>query len=163
MINSLTQYFAQNGQLILPNIGMINYHKVEAVWVNSKLVAPKETILFEPTDSKPSKQFYHFLADNLDISYEQAIVQFDQFLDNVFNNDLPHLELGNFGKLAKVDGKYNWTSKFNSTAYFKDIEITPITTANEVDSIKSSQKDRWYIGPLLLIVLSILLILYKFL
>ena len=83
MINSLTQYFAQNGQLILPNIGMINYHKVEAVWVNSKLVAPKETILFEATDSKPSKQFYHFLGDNLDISYEQAIVQFDQFLDNV--------------------------------------------------------------------------------
>jgi len=163
MINSLTQYFAQNGQIILPNIGIIKYHKVEAVWENSKLLAPKETIIFEPSDSKPSKQFYHYLSDNLDLPYEQAIVQFDQFLINIFNNEFPHLELGNFGTLAKVNGTYNWTSTFNSSAYLKDIEIVPHTHQDEVDSEHSSQKDKWYIGPLVLFVLSILLILYKFL
>lgn len=163
MIKSLTQYFAQNGQLILPNIGMLNYHKEASVWVNSILLAPKETIIFVPTDSKPSKLFYNFLSNHLDVSFEQAIVQYDQFLENVFNNDLPHLELGNFGTLAKVDGAYQWTSKFNSAAYFKDIEISPITIHDELDANKSNQKDRWYLWPIILVVLSLVLILFKFL
>lgn len=161
MIKSLTQYFAQNGQLILPNIGIIKCHKEDALWVNSILVAPKETIIFEATDSKPSKLFYHFLANNLDISYEQAIVQYEQFLDTVFKNDLPQFVLGNFGTLNKTEGLFHWTSNFQSTAYLKDIEISPIPHQDDVDSNKSTRKDRWYLWTILLAIISILLILFK--
>ena len=84
MHKSLTQYFAQNGQLVLPTIGIIKWHKQEAEWVNSTLQSPIESIIFEKSDAKPSKLFYHFLSEQLSVSYDQAIIQYDQFIDQLF-------------------------------------------------------------------------------
>ncbi len=163
MINSLTQYFALNGHLVLPNIGMIKLHKEDAKWVNSILFAPKETIIFEPIDSKPSKLFYHFLGETLDISFEQAIFQYEQYINEVFQNDLPHFELGNFGSLQKIEGEYHWISNFHSSAYFKEIEIAPITHQDDAVPKNTTKKENWYLWSIVLALLSIVLILFKFL
>jgi hypothetical protein len=162
MHKSLTQYFAQNGQLILPNIGIIKWHKQDAEWVNSKLVAPKEEILFEKIDSKPSKSFYHFLSDQLEVSYDQAIIQYENYIANLFNEEQLTFELGNFGTLSKNNGLYYWTTHFSSKAYFKDIEITKIDLQADLETKKDTKNISWYRWTILLAALAILAILFKY-
>lgn len=162
MLTILTQYFAQNGQLILPKIGIIKLYKQDAQWTNSILKAPKEAIIFESIDSTPSKLFYHFLADQLEISYDQAIIQYENFIDKVFNQDQLPFELGNFGTLSKKDGIYHWSSHFYSISYFKDIEITKIDSQAELEYTIDTNNKNGYRWTILLALLAILAILFKF-
>ncbi len=161
MHKSLTQYFAQNGQLVLPTIGIIKWHKQEAEWVNSTLQSPIESIIFEKSDAKPSKLFYHFLSEQLSVSYDQAIIQLDQFIDQVVNLEQNPFVLGKFGTLLKKEGQYVWTTHFNSNAYFKDIEINPIEQQEEVVS-NNKWSMKWQICAILLTLFAIAAILFKF-
>jgi len=163
MHKSLTQYFAQNGQLVLPTIGIIKWYKQEAVWVNSTLQSPIESIIFERSDAKPSKLFYHFLSEQLSVSYDQVIIQYDQFIDQLFNIDQMPFELGKFGILSKQDGTYYWSTHFNSNSYFKDIEISPIEIQKELINKKTEFSIKWYIWTILLTLFAIAAILFKFL
>ena len=158
----LTQYFAQNGQLVIPNIGIIKWLKKEAVWQNATLKSPEESIVFELSDAKPSKQFYHFLSEQLSVSYDQAIIQLDQFIDQVVNLEQNPFVLGKFGTLLKKEGQYVWTSHFNSNAYFKDIEINPIEQQEEVLS-NNKWSMKWQIWAILLTLFALAAILFKLL
>jgi hypothetical protein len=158
----LTQYFALNGQLVIPNIGIIKWIKRESIWQNATLKSPEESIVFELSDVKPSKQFYHFLSEQLGVSYDQAIIQLDQFIDQLINLEQNPFVLGNFGTLLKKEGQYTWTSHFNSNAYFKDIEINPIELQEEIVT-DNKITIKWQIGALLFTLFAVIAILFKLL
>ena len=159
----LTQYFAQNGHLVLTTIGIVRLHHQEAVWVNATIQSPKESIVFEKTDAKPSKLFYHFLSEQLSVSYDQAIIQYDQFIHQLFSIEKKSFELGQFGFLSKDNGEYHWVSHFNSNSYFKDIEINPIEIQEEVVDTKGNFSIKWQVWTILLTLFAIAAILFKFL
>ena len=163
MLKSLIQYFAKNGELILPKIGRIKYHKEEASWVDAVLLAPKETIIFESIDLKPSHQFYHFLANSLKLTFEQAIIEFEAYLNSVFQNELSHFELGNFGTLSKKEDAYEWTSNFHSIAYLNNIDIAPIINSDKMDANHLTPSGKWKVWAVIIAIIAIILILYKFL
>jgi hypothetical protein len=161
MLKVLTQYFAKNGQLVLPNIGWVHLEKQEATWVDDVLIAPRESIVLDASLTKPDKLFYHYLADQLEISYEQAVVQLDQYIQSVFENEDAILPLGKFGSISKTAVDYIWTSSYNSSVYLKEIQITPLENRVNVELTNVPQKDNWYIWAIVLSMIALIAILYK--
>jgi len=158
MLTHLTQYFAQYGQLILPNIGVLQLEKEEAQWETAVLLAPKEKIVFEHSLMKPSNSFYQFLSEQLSVSTDQAMVQYQAFIDHVFSTENAQLQIGNFGTLSKQMDKYSWNASFDSSLFYKNIDIAP---QDEQVPMNENSKDKWYWWALLLAALAIISILYK--
>ncbi len=161
MIKSLERYFIQFAHLDFPKIGSIKWQKKEAVWLDGKLSAPVEEIIFDAQPSKPSKVFYNFLADDLNTSTEQAMIQYDQFMLNILENGEP-LEIGNLGILKKINNEYNWETKFNSTNYFNDINLGTISLSeSDIDKSHNVKKDKWLLWALLLTIIASIAIILK--
>jgi hypothetical protein len=161
MLKVLTQYFAENGQLVLPNIGWVHIEKQEATWVDDVLIAPRESIVLDRSLTKPDKLFYHYLADQLDISYEQAVVQLDQYIQSFFENENAILPLGKFGSISITAVDCIWTSSYNSSVYLKEIQIKPPENRVNVEFINVPKKDNWYIWAMVLSMIALIAILYK--
>jgi len=160
MLEYLTQYFAQNGQLILPNIGVLQLEKEEAHWETAVLLAPKEKIVFEPSPMKPSKSFYQFLSEQLSVSTDLAMIQYQAFIDHAFSAEYAQLQIGNFGSLSKQMNTYTWNASFDSNLFYKNIEITP---QEEQAPINENSKEKWYWWALVLALVAVASILFKYL
>jgi len=154
----LEQYFVQNNELVLTNIGTLHLSKKPAAWIGDTLYAPELTITFSTNNKKPSSHFYTYLAEALSISNEQANIQFEQFLFNSFETHNNILAIGNLGSIEKIGDEYTWNSNFISNHYFKDITISPITSSEEIVEKNSMQ---WYWIALILSVIAIAAIVFK--
>ena len=154
----LEQYFVQNNELVLTNIGSLHLSKKPATWIGGTLHAPELTITFSTNNSKPSNHFYNYLAEALSISNEQANIQFEQFLEKSFDANNNILSIGNLGSIEKLGNEFTWNTSFTSNHYFKDITISPITTSEEMFEKKSMQ---WYWIALILSIMAIAAIVFK--
>jgi hypothetical protein len=154
----LEQYFVQNNELVLTNIGSLHLSKKPATWIGGTLHAPELTITFSTNNSKPSNHFYNYLAEALSISNEQANIQFEQFLEKSFDANNNILSIRNLGSIEKLGDEYTWNTSFTSNHYFKDITISPITTSEEMVEKKSIQ---WYWIALILSIMAIAAIVFK--
>lgn len=161
MIKSLEQYFIQFGHLDFPKIGSLKWYKKEANWQDGKLVAPLEEIVFDIQTSKPSKAFYNFLADALNASNEQAILQYDQFIKDFIETGDP-LIIGNLGTLKQLDNEFIWETQFSSSNYYADINLGTISLSeNAIDKSHNLKKDNWIVWAILLLVLASIAIFFK--
>jgi len=158
MLAHLTQYFAQNGQLIFPNIGVLQLEKEEANWEATVLLAPYEKIVFEPSSLKPSKSFYQYLSEELSISSDLAMVQYQEFVDHTFRAENAALKIGNFGTLSKQKDTYSWSASFDSNLFYKNIDITAQAL---VEQTNQAPKDKWYWWAIFLALVAVASILYK--
>ena len=154
----LEQYFVQNNELVLANIGTLHLTKKPATWIGDTLHAPELTITFSTNNKKPSSHFYTYLAEALSISNEQANIQFEQFLKNSFDAHNNTLSIGNLGSIEKLGNEFTWNTSFSSNHYFKDITISPITTSEQMGEKKSIQ---WYWIALILSIIAIVAIVFK--
>ena len=154
----LEQYFVQNNELVLTNIGSLHLSKKPATWIGGTLHAPELTITFSINNTKPSNHFYNYLAEALSISNEQANIQFEQFLEKSFDANNNILSIGNLGSIEKLGNEFTWNTSFTSNHYFKDITISPITTSEEMVEKKSIQ---WYWIALILSIIAIAAIVFK--
>ena len=154
----LEQYFVQNNELVLTNIGSLHLSKKPATWIGGTLHAPELTITFSINNTKPSNHFYNYLAEALSISNEQANIQFEQFLEKSFDTNNNILSIGNLGSIEKLGNEFTWNTSFTSNHYFKDITISPITTSEEMVEKKSIQ---WYWIALILSIIAIAAIVFK--
>jgi hypothetical protein len=154
----LEQYFVQNNELVLTDIGTLHLSKKPAAWIGDTLHAPELTISFSTNNKKPSNIFYTYLAEALSISNEQANIQFEQFLENSFDAHNNTLSIGNLGSIEKIGNEFNWKTSFTSNHYFKDITISPITSSEEIVEKNSMQ---WYWIALILSIIAIAAIVFK--
>ncbi len=155
----LEQYFVQNNELVLTNIGTIHLTKKPATWIGDTLHAPELSILFSIDNKKASNQFYVYLAEALSISYEQASIQFEQFLQTSFEAQEANLAIGNLGSIEKKGNEYTWVSNFISNNYYKNITISPIHANEEVEKQKSIQ---WPWIAFILFIIAMAAILFKY-
>lgn len=160
MIQILVQYFILNGHLDLVNIGSLKLVKKEAFWQNDTLVAPAEDIIFDSVFNKPSRFFYNYLADELGISTDQAALKFEEFINNISKENATEVQFGNLGILKKDNTLYSWTSNYNSTAYYKDVQIAKSNSSNHDDQVIVNS-NKWGIWALILFLIAIALILFK--
>jgi hypothetical protein len=161
MIKSLEQYFIEFGHLDFPNVGSLKWYKKEAIWQDGKLTAPFEEIVFDAQALKPSKVFYNFLAEAMNTSNEQAVLQYEQFLQEFIANDEP-LAIGNLGILKSQHNNFSWESKFNASNYYADINLGTISLSEDaIDKSHNLKKDNWILWALILLVIASIAILFK--
>lgn len=159
MIQILVQYFILNGHLDLVNIGSLKWVKKEAFWQDDTLVAPAEEIVFDSVFNKPSRFFYNYLADELGISTDQAALKFDEFMNSITSENTTEVQFGNLGTIKKDNNTYSWTSNYNSTTYYKDLQVPKSSSYNNEQAIVKSNK--WGIWALVLFLMALALILFK--
>lgn len=161
MIHLAIKYFIRFGQLDIPSVGQLKLLKKEAELIEGVLMAPSEFIEFEINTGIPSKQFYQFLGNALEISSEQAAIQYAQSWESKFEND-QKVVIGNFGIISKNDGIYTFESHFNSSQYYKDIKVGNLPNSEIFETELAAQKnDKWAIWAIALAVIALLAILLK--
>jgi hypothetical protein len=163
MVNTLVQYFIQHDHLDIPGMGTLKWIKQDAYWQDNQLIAPVENIILDPIDNKPSKQFYVFLADELSISTEQAVLKYEQFWNEFLENNLTEMSLGNLGVIHKQENKFLWNSHYDASSFFKNITLSQDAMTQYEDTLESTNSniDKWWIWALLITLLSFALIYYK--
>jgi hypothetical protein len=161
MIQLAIKYFVRFGQLDIPSVGQLKLLKKEAELIDGVLKAPSEFIEFELNAGIPSKQFYQFLGNVLDISTDQAAIQYEQSWEGKFDND-QKLMIGNLGVISKNEGSYIWESHFNATQFYSDIEVGNLPNSEIFETELTAQKnDKWVFWAIALTVIAILAILFK--
>ncbi len=158
----LEQYFIEFGQIDLLSFGSLKWQKKEASFSDNGIDAPKESIQFEPISSSPSKHFYIYLADALSISSDQAAIQYEQFIQDLFDGHQEEITLESLGSFHFVNGILQWNSHFISNAYYTEVYFNKVSNEpiHEVNSEDS--KDNWGLYASIIAILSLLAVLYKF-
>jgi hypothetical protein len=164
MNNSIVQYFIKFGHLVLPGIGTLNWQKQEAFWENNKLNAPKEQIILEPIFENPTSSFFTFIAEDLGISAEQAQLQFQEYMDDFTCKTIASLNIGNLGTLHKNASQYSWNNLYNSSHYYKDmVPDLAENSSEDTASGKPKKGESWIIWAVIMTIIAVSLILFKFL
>lgn len=161
MIHLAIKYFIRFGQLDIPSVGQLKLLKKEAELIDGVLKSPSEFIELELNTGIPSKQFYQFIGNALDISADQAAIQYAQSWESKFDND-QKVMIGNLGIISKNDGNYTFESHFNSSQFYKDIEVGILPNSEIFETEFTAQKnDQWAIWAIALAVIALLAILFK--
>lgn len=163
MKNILEQYFIEFGQIDLLSFGCIKLQKKEASFLNDGIKEPKITIQFEPISSTPSKHFYMYLAESLSISLDQAAIQYEQFIQNLFDGQQERIEIESLGYFIFNNGVLNWNSSFSSSNYFAPVNFEKISSEDMLDNVvEDDEKDNWVLFASIIAILSLVAILFKF-
>jgi len=158
MVKIIEQYFVQNKELVLTNIGSLQVSNKPAQWVGAILHAPVTEIVFSEDKKKPTADFYHFLAEALSVNIDKAAIDYEQFLLTNLDKEGSKLSIGNLGYLVKVNSSYQWVSHFNTTDYYKDITIIPI---EENEQAKNNLSIKWYWMAIVFALIAMAAILFK--
>ena len=162
MQNILEQYFIEFGQLDLLHIGQLKFQQSESVVDGGILLKPSEAIVYEATHAIPSKHCYQYIAVMLDISYEQAVIQFEQFIHSNFNDENKEFAWPSIGKLIKMDTAYIWQSNFISSQYFTDLHFEKMPISNTSQNTSPvEKKEQWWIAAIVITLLCSIAILIK--
>jgi hypothetical protein len=159
MKNTIEKYFIAFGYLSLPNIGTIKLEKTDAILENGIWNSPKETIVFETINEQPSKHFYTYLADALSISNDQAILKYEQFIQDLINNG--NFQLGSLGLFQFNNQSVLFTPHYNHANYFDSIDIETVKNTDGNNNQIHSNKDNWYLWAIVIAVLATIAILIK--
>lgn len=161
MIQLAIKYFVRFGQLDIPSVGQLKLLKKEAELIDGVLKSPSEFIEFDLNTGTPSKQFYQYLGNALDISTDQAAIQYEQSWEGKFEND-QKLLIGNLGVISKKEDSYTWESHFNASQFYSDIEVGNLPNSEIFETELTAQKnDKWAIWAIAYAVIAILAILLK--
>lgn len=161
MIHLAIKYFIRIGQLDIPSVGQLKLLKKEAELIEGVLMAPSEFIEFETNAGSPSNQFYQYLGNALEISSDQAAIQYAQSWESKFEND-QKVMIGNIGIISKNKSRYTFESHYNSSHYYKNIEVVSLPNSEIFETELTDQKnDKWAIWAIALAVIAILAILFK--
>lgn len=161
MTKYIITYFLQFGQIDIPGVGSLQIIKKEAEFTNGIIHAPSEMIHFEKGNYSPNKQFYSYLSSLLDISNEQATIQYEQYCSTNFA-DHSRITLGNLGSLELNNKEYTWVSNFKSSDYLKNIDVSSLPNAQFFeDAYTNKQKDKWWVWAIILGIIALIAILNK--
>jgi hypothetical protein len=161
MIHLAIKYFIRFGQLDIPSIGQLKLLKKEAELIDGILKSPSEFIELELSTGIPTKHFYQFLGNALDISADQAGIQYAQNWESKFEND-QKVMIGNLGIISKNEDIYTFESHFNSSQFYKDIEVGSLPNSEIFETELTAQKnDKWAIWAIALAVIALLAIVSK--
>lgn len=162
MKKHLVKYFTQYGHLEFPKIGNLKLHKLDPLFNGHQWEAPKYIIHFEPTETQVEKHFYIFLSESLEISIDQAIVKFDEFINSIVSLSTATYSIEGLGNFIINHGKIEWESDFDSTIYYDSINFIPSQSSLEEVVNNQAKKDYWIRWALFIAILSIAAIFLKY-
>jgi hypothetical protein len=136
--------------------------KQGAEFIDNTLSIPKESIFFEPISSTPTKHFYIYLADSLSISLEQASIQYESFIQSLFDGNSEKITFESLGSFLFVNGILNWETNFVSNNYYSPVHFDRVSENIEIENESVANKDNWVLFASIISIISLLAILYKF-
>jgi hypothetical protein len=88
MYNEVNKFFALYHHLILPGIGnfKVEINAAQIDFVNRSIASAQNKIVYSNDKLQPQKNFYSFLANELNINEEQAVISFAIFTSEIKNN-----------------------------------------------------------------------------
>jgi hypothetical protein len=88
MYNEVNKFFALHHHLVLPGIGNFKVETSDSQidFANRTIVSAQNKITFGNDRLQPEKNFYNFLADELNINEEQATISFAIFTSEIRND-----------------------------------------------------------------------------
>jgi hypothetical protein len=88
MYNEVNKFFALHHHLALPGIGNFNVETSDAQidFVNRSIISAQKKIVFGNDALHPEEKFYNFLAEELNINEDQAIISFAIFTSEIKND-----------------------------------------------------------------------------
>ncbi len=155
----IEKYFIAFGHLSLPTIGTLKLVKTEAILENGIWEAPKETIVFENLNEHPTKHFYAYLADALSISIDQAVLKYEQLINDLISQG--NFQLGSLGLFQFNDQTVLFTSNYNTTDYYEPIYIETVKNVDGNNNHIHANKDIWYVWAILIAISATIAILIK--
>lgn len=166
MVQTIQKYFYTIGYLELPNIGVLKIVKKPAYEENGQFYPSNEEVVLVAgmSDSiiKPSKQFYFFISEDLNISIENAIQAYEKFINVLFSSEEATLDLGSIGFIFKSTNGYQFKSKYIHSIYVDTLNIDKVDDSLRMqipnDLVTSIP---WWIWPLILSLLAILAIFLR--
>ncbi len=163
MLLTLEKYFLDHGELVLPNIGQLRLNQIDAKNADRQFQPPVENIVFESIQSfktKPSKLFYLYLSDHLDCTIEQAVIEYDTFLNEQLNTS-NKIDLGSLGQLISEENTYQFYSNFNGGDFYKPITVDKVLRVDQHEHFTNENHNQWWILPLIIATTALLAILLK--
>ncbi len=87
MYNEVNKFFALHHLLALPGIGNFSVETNDAQidFADRSIVSAQNKIVFSSKQLQPEKKFYDFLANELNINEEQAVISFAIFTSEIKN------------------------------------------------------------------------------
>lgn len=162
MINILVQYFIDNGQISMPEIGTLKLSKNEAFWDDGKLIAPNEYIVLEHKNVDNNSHLIHYLSSALDISFDEANNQFTQFLQPILSQQVASLNFGNLGTIHKNGANITWNSLYKADVFYNNLTPTIVEEVLPIDqTIAPNTNLQMMVWTIIITALSMLLIIYK--
>ena len=159
MKNTIEKYFIAFGYLSLPNIGTIKLEKTDAILENGIWEAPKETIVFETINEQPSKHFYAYLADALSISTDQAVIKYEQLIQELINNG--NFQFGSLGLFQFNNQSISFIPNYNYANYYDSIQIETVKNIDGNNNQIHSNNENWFWWAIAIAVIASIAILIK--
>jgi hypothetical protein len=162
MKKTLVKYFTQYGHLEFPKIGNLKLHKLDPIFNGDQWEAPKYLIHFDPTETQVDKHFYIYISESLEISIDQAIVKFDEFINSIISITSATYTIEGLGDFIVNHGKIEWISDFDSNTYYENLDFTPVQSVSEELDGVNTDKEYWIKWALIILILSMAAIIFKY-
>lgn len=182
MYETLYRYLIRNRKLDLPGIGVLRLQvqAARAAIVDHSFLPPKYSIQFEPTEEVPSEKLFLWLASNMMISEQEAVIRFNDFLFDVSRRlkegkQIYWPRVGSFQK--EVSGDIQFSPQPKEFPWIKPVVARKVTredaqhrvlvgekekTSGEMIRLLNlpheSKESRWWVWPLALILALLILV-----
>ena len=184
MYNEVNKFFALHHHLALPGIGNFNIETSDAQidFVNRSIISAQNKIVFGDDALQPEEKFYDFLAEELNINEDQAIISFAIFTSEI-KNDLEAnkpVYFKGIGTLVKENERTIFQPEI-IPAFYPVITAERIIrknaahtlrvgeeekTSDEMQTVlqqpKAIQKERWWIAAVILAAIGVAAIAYYY-
>ena len=178
MYNEVNKFFALQHHLTLPGIGNFSVETSDAQidFVDRSVASAKNKIIFSNNKLQPEKNFYDFLAKELNINEEQAIISFAIFTSEI-KNELDanrSVYFKGIGTLAKENSRTILFQPEILPVFYPAITAEKIIrknightilvgetekTSDEMQTVlqqtKTVKKERWWIAAAILAIIGI--------
>jgi hypothetical protein len=167
----LYKYLVLNGQLGLPDIGSFTIHRQSAVVdaAGTALLAPIQEIRFEPKAVQADKNLFLFLAHETDSDEVTAIGQFNEWVKSTKEKltQTSVAEMPFMGSLRVTgEGDYHFdalSAAIGQSAVELPEGLVWKTITTEDESVVETADSSWWIYAIILLLLGIAAIAYRYL
>jgi hypothetical protein len=177
MLNVLYKYLVLTNHVGIPGIGNFSIERSDSQFRGASIHPPVREVLFQPGSALTDKNFYHFLAQEKNISEVDAVRKFQDFAYDLKKciQLNPFVEITGLGFLKRNNtGEIYFESTLNPDRYLpvltpgeRSVPVPEQTVLENGDESTFAEdtivkRDRWWIWAAVLAFLALAAIFYYY-
>jgi len=147
MYEALHRYLIKYKRLDLPGIGAIalQLHPAETKFVNHSFLPPEYFFEFERSEDVPPEKLFSWLAANLDITEQEAVIRFNEFIFDL-NRQLregKQIHWQGIGSLQKeFSGEIKFNPQHNEFEWYHEVIAEKVTRNNAEHTMLVGEREK---------------------